>query len=181
MCGAKNKYTASGRVWVYSDFNLSMVMREKGDGSSWMSSSKEWHVAVENKRILLGLWLICHLHNQEQRTVLEYSLPNNFYLCYQKQWNIDSMLPEHVPFYPLAELLISELIRKQWRKVSRKRNKESGLISKLNNQLGKKENWQSCIEGSMIPSSLLWQQYVSWQERPLNTMDKPNHFSKAPI
>lgn len=49
------------------------------------------------------------------------------------------MLPEHVPFYPLAELLISELIRKQWRKVGRKRNKESGLISKLNNQLPTKK------------------------------------------
>lgn len=97
------------------------------------------------------------------------------------------MLPGRVPFYPLAELLISELIRKkkkkkQWRKVGRKRNKESGLISKLNNQLPtKKENWQGCMEGSMIPSFLLWQQYVSWQERPANTMDKPNHFSKAPI
>ena len=93
-----------------------------------------------------------------------------------------TLLPERVPFYPLAELLISHLIRKQWRKVGRKRNKESGLISKLNNQLPtKKENWQGCMEGSMIPSFSLWPQYVSWQERPANTMDKPNHFSKAPI
>lgn len=65
------------------------------------------------------------------------------------------MLPEHVPFYPLAELLISELIRKQWGKVGRKRNKESGLISKLNNQLPTKKKELARLYGrfhdSFIP------------------------------
>jgi hypothetical protein len=44
--------------------------------------------------------------------------------------------------------------QKEGRKVGRKRSKESGCISKLNNQLPPpKGNWQGCMEGSMsLPS-----------------------------
>lgn len=54
-----------GDFLVHPDFNLSMVMRGKGDGSSRVPSSKEWSIGIENKIILPRLWLICHLHNQE--------------------------------------------------------------------------------------------------------------------